>query len=99
MRIHFNYLCPNCGYECTIFDYYEHETVEDCNCEIDEYGYGIKMELQNPPSTRAFWSVNIDFAIGNRTEPTEDELEQIANFIKDGYLSGEFEGEEFVSND
>jgi len=57
------------------------------------------MELQNPPSTRAFWSVNIDFAIGNRTEPTEDELEQIANFIKDGYLSGEFEGEEFVSND
>ncbi|MCL2375710.1 MAG: hypothetical protein FWC82_04225, partial [Firmicutes bacterium] len=94
----FHYLCPDCGEETTIHDCFENEMVVFCYCEIDKYGDGVAMELQNPPSTRAFWSVSIDFSIGGRIEPTEDEIEQIAGFIKDGYTSGEFEGNEFACN-
>ncbi|MCL2861090.1 MAG: hypothetical protein FWE22_01605 [Firmicutes bacterium] len=52
------------------------------------------MELQSPPSTRATWRVKIDFEIGSRTEPTEEELVQITEFIKQGCTGGEFESEE-----
>lgn len=94
MKKDFHYICPKCKSETTIHDYLENETFVFCDCEIDGHGDGVIMELQNPPSTRAFWSVKIDFEIGERTEPTSEELEQIAELIKQGRTGGEFESEE-----